>query len=76
MAEICAAVRIPVVAIGGVSAANAAQALQAGAQGVAVVSAVFGTEDPAAAAAAVRGAVDRALEHRRLAAAGAGGPGA
>ncbi len=49
LAAICAAVSIPVVAIGGVSAANARLAVEAGAAGVAVVSAVFGEEDIAAA---------------------------
>ena len=49
LAAICAAVSIPVVAIGGVSAANAPHAIEAGAAGVAVVSAVFGHQDVAAA---------------------------
>ena len=49
LAAICAAVRIPVVAIGGISAANAPLAFEAGAAGVAVVSAVFGQEDVATA---------------------------
>jgi thiamine-phosphate pyrophosphorylase len=54
LAEICAAVSIPVVAIGGVNAANAAACIQAGASGVAVVRA-------ARDAARVRAAVDAAL---------------
>lgn len=41
---------LPVVAIGGVTLANAAEALAAGACGVAVVGAVFLADDPAAAA--------------------------
>ncbi len=41
------AVRIPVVAIGGVAHHNAASAIQAGAAGVAVISAVVGAEDVA-----------------------------
>ena len=49
LAAICAAVSIPVVAIGGISAANAPLAVGAGAVGVAVVSAVFGQKDVAAA---------------------------
>ena len=49
LAAICAAVSIPVVAIGGVGAHNAREVVEAGAGGVAVVSAVFGQEDPAAA---------------------------
>ena len=49
LAAICAAVSIPVVAIGGVGAANAHKVVAAGVAGVAVVSAVFGEEDLAAA---------------------------
>jgi thiamine-phosphate pyrophosphorylase len=54
LAQICAAVRIPVVAIGGVDATNAALCIEAGAAGVAVVRA-------AADAASVRAMVDGAL---------------
>lgn len=54
LAAICAAVRIPVVAIGGVDATNAAACIAAGAAGVAVVRA-------AGDCAAVRAAVDAAL---------------
>lgn len=50
---VCAAASIPVIAIGGVDAANAAACIAAGAAGVAVVR--------AAADPAVRGAVDGAL---------------
>ncbi len=39
--------RLPVVAIGGITAANARHALAAGADGVAVASAIAGSEDPA-----------------------------
>ncbi|MGZ4318557.1 MAG: thiamine phosphate synthase, partial [Gaiellaceae bacterium] len=54
LAEICAAVSVPVVAIGGVDASNAAECIRAGAAGVAVVRA-------ARDAAAVRAAIDAAL---------------
>lgn len=54
LAAICKAVRIPVVAIGGVDASNAGDCIRAGAQGVAVVRA-------ARDARAVREAVDAAL---------------
>jgi thiamine-phosphate diphosphorylase len=40
-----AALRIPIVAVGGITAANAAEAIHAGAQGVAVVSAVVGADN-------------------------------
>ena len=46
LAAICAAVSIPVVAIGGVGAHNAHEVVEAGAAGVAVVSAVFGEANP------------------------------
>jgi thiamine-phosphate pyrophosphorylase len=51
--EICAAVDVPVVAIGGVDASNAADCIRAGAAGVAVIRA-------ARAAAALRAAIDEA----------------
>lgn len=57
LAEIAAAVSIPVVAIGGVDAANAAACVAAGAAGVAVVRA-------ASDSSAVREAVDAALAAR------------
>jgi len=41
---------IPAVAIGGITAANARSAIEAGAVGVAVISSVFGANDPLAAA--------------------------
>ena len=45
-----APVGVPVVAIGGITAANAAPLLQAGAAGVAVIAAVLGASDPERAA--------------------------
>jgi thiamine-phosphate pyrophosphorylase len=53
LAEICRAVSIPVVAIGGVDATNAEDCMRAGAAGVAVIRA-------AADARALRAAIDRA----------------
>jgi thiamine-phosphate pyrophosphorylase len=50
LAEIVRAVAIPVVAIGGITHDNAPAAIEAGAAGVAVISAVFGSADPEAAA--------------------------
>ena len=54
----------PVVAIGGIDAANAARAIAAGADGVAVVSAICAASDPGAAARALRAAVDAAQASR------------
>ena len=47
---------IPVIGIGGITAANAAAIVAAGAAGVAVTAAVFGASDPEAAARALRAA--------------------
>lgn len=58
--------RCPVVAIGGITAANAAQAIAAGADGIAVVSAICNAADPRAAAHALRSAVDAALKARSV----------
>ncbi len=44
-------VSLPLVAIGGISARNVAEILQAGADGIAVVSAIMSASDPLAAAA-------------------------
>ena len=48
---------LPAVAIGGISASNAAEALAAGAAGVAVISAVFGVPDPSRGAREIRRAL-------------------
>ncbi len=52
---------LPVIAIGGVSAASAAEMVAAGAHGIAVSAAVFAAADIQAAAQALRRAVDEAL---------------
>lgn len=65
--RIAAAVRIPVVGIGGITAENAAAVIEAGAVGVAVISAVVGAEDIVAAATRLRRAVDEALAQRGVA---------
>lgn len=56
--EICAAVKIPVVAIGGISLENADSIAGCGQSGIAVVSAVFAADD-------VRGAAEALLERIR-----------
>lgn len=58
VAAVAAAVAVPVVAIGGVTAARVPELLAAGAHGVAVVSAVSGAPDPAAATRALLAALD------------------
>jgi thiamine-phosphate diphosphorylase len=52
-------VDIPVVGIGGITVRNAASVVEAGAVGVAVVSAISMQSDPRAAAAALRRSLDR-----------------
>jgi thiamine-phosphate pyrophosphorylase len=52
LAEIRRITSKPIVAIGGVTAANVRAVRSAGADGVAVVSAIMGAQDPMAAAAA------------------------
>jgi len=54
----------PAVAIGGISLANAAQAIAAGADGIAVVSAICAAADPRSATVALRTIVDAALTAR------------
>jgi thiamine-phosphate pyrophosphorylase len=50
---------VPVVALGGITAANAAGCLAAGAAGVAVLGAVMAAPDPEAAAARLVAALER-----------------
>jgi len=54
------AVKIPVVGIGSMSESNAYEAVKAGLDGVAVVSAICSREDPRAAAAAIKAEIMRA----------------
>ena len=57
--------RHPVVAIGGVTAETAAAAVRAGADGVAVVSAICAADDPERAARRLREAVDAGFAARK-----------
>ena len=59
--QVAAAVSVPVVAIGGINAQNAASVIDAGAAGVAVVSAIVGADNVETAARAIRAVVDRAI---------------
>jgi thiamine-phosphate pyrophosphorylase len=54
----------PICGIAGIDAGNAAPVIEAGADGVAVISALSMQDDPEAAARALRGIVDRALAMR------------
>ena len=61
LALVRAATALPLVAIGGMHAGNARQVLRAGADGLAVVSALCAADDPQAAAAGLRLLCDEAL---------------
>ena len=56
--------RIPVIAIGGITVKNAADVIRAGADGIAVISAILGQPDPRAAARALRETIDGAWQSR------------
>jgi len=56
LGEVKAAVRVPVVAIGGIDASNIAAVVAAGADAAAVISAVCGAPDPRAASATLASA--------------------
>lgn len=49
ISDIKAAVKVPLIAIGGINATNAREALQAGADGIAVISAISNADDMVAA---------------------------
>jgi len=69
--EVRARTALPLVAIGGIDVTNTAEAVRAGADGVAVISAVMAAGDPGAAASALLGAVDRTLRDQSKVRAGA-----
>jgi thiamine-phosphate pyrophosphorylase len=60
LSEVCRRVSVPAVAIGGINEHNAAEVIRAGADGVAVVSAVVAAPDVAAAARRLREIVEAA----------------
>lgn len=61
MAKVRAQTALPLVAIGGIDTGNAAGAVDAGADGVSVISAVLAAADPQAAAEGLKLTVDKAL---------------
>ena len=58
------AVRIPLVGIGGINDSNAGDVISAGADGVAVVSAIVASSDPGEAARAIRSTIDEVRSGR------------
>ncbi len=65
LAAVRAATRLPLVGIGGIHAGNALEVLRAGADSLAVVSALCGADDPRAAAAGLRSLCDEELHARK-----------
>jgi thiamine-phosphate pyrophosphorylase len=61
------AASVPVGAIAGIDATNAGAVIAAGADGVAVISALFMADDPTAQARRLRAVIDAALAARRAA---------
>ena len=59
LAAMRGATRLPLVAIGGLCADNLSPVLEAGADGIAVVSAIMAADDPGAAARELRARIDR-----------------
>lgn len=70
LAQVCAAVGVPVVSIGGISTANAGETIRSGCAGAAVVSALFAAPDVAQATALLLANVDAALLERQQASGG------
>jgi len=66
LAAVVAAVPIPVLAIGGITPANAAALVATGCAGVAVISAILDAPNPRAAAGALRRALDAAPGEPRV----------
>lgn len=60
LSQITATVRLPVAAIGGVTEANAAAVIRAGADGLAVISAICAADNPEEAARALAARIDEA----------------
>jgi thiamine-phosphate diphosphorylase len=58
LAAVCAAVKIPVIGIGGIGPHNAAEVIKAGAAGAAVISAILSRDDIREAAAFLRRSLD------------------
>ena len=60
LADVKSAVGLPVIGIGGINLGNLHRVIAAGAEGIAVISAVCGADDPEAAARALVEAIDKA----------------
>ena len=65
LAEVVAAVSLPVIAIGGIDLENLEAVSQTGAAGIAVISAILGAPEPAGVTRALRAALDATIGHPR-----------
>lgn len=65
LAEVCARCPVPVIAIGGIRPDNAGDVIRNGAQGIAVLSGLYSSADPAAQAKSYRAAIHGAWLERR-----------
>lgn len=74
--EICKAVKIPVIAIGGIDAENAGELAGCGLAGMAVISAVLGAEDICDAAKILRGKAEALADGESAAVGGESAPAA
>lgn len=63
LAEAVSALKIPVIALGGISRANITQALSANIHGVAVISAILAADDPCGAAASLLKKIEEHAQH-------------
>lgn len=70
LTEVRERVAVPVLAIGGITAGNVGEAMRAGAQGAAVITAILGADDPEAAARALSAALRQAFEQQAIEARG------
>lgn len=57
---------VPIIAIGGITASNAAEVIRAGASGIAAISALTGADDPFTAAHQLRITIDHAWKDRLM----------
>jgi thiazole tautomerase (transcriptional regulator TenI) len=57
---VAGAVSVPVIAVGGIDAAHVRDVIDAGADGIAVIRAIFSAEDPTAAARRLHSALNEA----------------
>ena len=63
--KVVGSVSVPILAIGGITVANAGDVIAAGASGIAVIGAIMDAGDPQRAASALYSAIDAAVSTRR-----------